>query len=103
MDVIFTHGAGLEVYQETVMACRVPPDPMGQRPDGLMEGREFGPLTRARLALSDGGPGNSAARAAGVSCPPRPGPSGVTGYFQDSSMPPPGRSGPRLLPTNREG
>jgi hypothetical protein len=103
MDVIFTHGAGLEVYQETVMAGRVPTDPMGQRPDGLMERREFGPLPHARLSLSDGGPGNSAAGAAGVSRPPRPGPSSVTAYSQDRSMPPPGRSGPRLLPTSGEG
>ena len=46
MDVIFTHGAGLDVHQQTVMACRVTPDPTGQQADGLMEVREFGTLTR---------------------------------------------------------
>ena len=53
MDVIFTHGAGLDVHQKTVMACRVTPDPTGQRPDGLMEVRECGTLTCDLLALSD--------------------------------------------------
>jgi transposase len=53
MDVVFTHGAGLDVHKKTVMACRVTPDPMGQQVDGLMEVREFGTLTRDLLALSD--------------------------------------------------
>jgi transposase len=53
MDVIFTHCAGLDVHKKTVMACRVIPDPTGQQPDGLMEVREFGTLTRDLLALSD--------------------------------------------------
>jgi transposase len=51
--VIFTHGAGLAVHQKTVMACRVTPDPSGQQADGLMEGQEFGTLTRDLRALSD--------------------------------------------------
>jgi transposase len=54
MDVVFTHGAGLDVHQKTVMACRVTPDPMGQPADGIMEVREFGTLTRDLLALSEG-------------------------------------------------
>jgi transposase len=53
MDVVFTHGAGLDVHQKTVMACRVTPDPMGPQADGLMEGRELGTLTRDLLALAD--------------------------------------------------
>jgi hypothetical protein len=36
MDVVCTHGAGLDVQQKTVMACRVPPDPTGQQADGIM-------------------------------------------------------------------
>ena len=31
MDVVFTHGAGLDVHKQTVMACRVTPDPIGQQ------------------------------------------------------------------------
>jgi transposase len=54
MDVVFTHGAGLDVHQKTVMACRVTPDPMGQQADGSMAVRECGTLTRDLLALSDG-------------------------------------------------
>jgi transposase len=53
MDVVFTHCAGLDVHQKTVMACRVMPDPLGQQADGLMEVKEFGTLTRDLLALSD--------------------------------------------------
>jgi transposase len=52
MDVIFPHCAGLDVHKKTVMACRVIPDPTGQ-PDGRMELREFGTMTRDLLALSD--------------------------------------------------
>jgi transposase len=52
MDVLFTHGAGLDVHQRSVMACRLLPDPTGKRADGLMEGREFGTLTIDLLALS---------------------------------------------------
>ena len=46
MDVICTHCARLDVHKQTVMACRVTPDPTGQQADGLMEVREFGTLTR---------------------------------------------------------
>ncbi len=53
MDVVFTPGAGLEVHQKTVMACRVTPDPTGQQAEGIMEVRAFGTLTRDLLALSD--------------------------------------------------
>jgi hypothetical protein len=31
MDVIFTHGAGLDVHKKTVMACRVTPDSIGRQ------------------------------------------------------------------------
>jgi transposase len=53
MDVVFTHGAGLDVHQRTVTACRVIPEPTGQQADGLMELQEFGTLTVDLLALSD--------------------------------------------------
>jgi hypothetical protein len=45
MDVMFTHGAGLDVHKKTVMACRVTPDPAGQQADGIMEVKEFHTLT----------------------------------------------------------
>jgi hypothetical protein len=51
MDVVFTHGAGLDVHKQTVMACRVTPDPTGQQADGIMEGKAFGTLTRDRTKL----------------------------------------------------
>jgi transposase len=35
------------------MACRVTPDPTGQRADGIIELQEFGTITRDLLALSD--------------------------------------------------
>jgi hypothetical protein len=54
MAVGLTHGAGLDGHQQTVMACRVTPDPLGQQADGRMEGRAFGTRTRDWLALSDG-------------------------------------------------
>jgi transposase len=53
MDVIFPHGAGLDVHKKTVMACRVMSDPTGQQTDGRMELQEFGTMTRDLLALSD--------------------------------------------------
>jgi hypothetical protein len=53
MDVVFTHCAGLDVQQKTVMACRVTPDPTGQQADGIMELQQFGTMTRDLLALSD--------------------------------------------------
>jgi transposase len=53
MDVMFTHGAGLDVHKKTVMACRVTPDPTGQQADGVMELQAFGTMTRDLLALSD--------------------------------------------------
>ena len=54
MDVMFTHCAGLDVHKKTVMACRVPPDPIGEQADGIMELKEFGAMTVDLLALSDG-------------------------------------------------
>ena len=49
MDVVFTHGAGLDVHQQTVMACRLTPDPIGQQAEGILEVRACGPHD-ARLA-----------------------------------------------------
>jgi transposase len=53
MDVVVTHGAGLEVHKTTVMAWRVTPDPTGQQADGSMEVQACGTLTRDLLARSD--------------------------------------------------
>ena len=53
MDVVFTHGAGLDVHKQTVTACRVTPDPSGQQADGILELRVFGTMTADLLALSD--------------------------------------------------
>ena len=53
MDVVFTHGAGLEVHKKRVMACRITPDPTGQQAEGLVEVQECGTLTVDRLARSD--------------------------------------------------
>jgi transposase len=53
MDVVFTHCAGWDVHNKTVMACRVTPDPLSQQADGLMEVKALGTLTRDLLALSD--------------------------------------------------
>lgn len=54
MDVVFTHCAGLDVHQKTVMACRVRPDPLSRQTDGPMGVKEFGTLTRDLWALSNG-------------------------------------------------
>jgi Transposase len=53
MDVIFTHGAGLDVQKKTVMACRVTPEPTGRQADGVMELKELGTMTVDLRALSD--------------------------------------------------
>src|SRR5918999_918875 len=53
MDVIFTHGAGLDVHQKRVTACRVIPDQTGQQAEGIMEVKDFGTMTRDLLALAD--------------------------------------------------
>ena len=54
MDVLFTHGAGLDVQKQTVMACRATPEPTGEPADGIMAVPAFGTTTAALLALSDG-------------------------------------------------
>jgi hypothetical protein len=53
MGVMCTHGAGLDVHKQTVMACRAPPDPTGEPADGVMERKACGAMTVALLALSD--------------------------------------------------
>jgi transposase len=53
MDVMCTHGAGLDVHKKTVMAYRVTPDPTGEQADGVMEPKEFGAMTADLLALAD--------------------------------------------------
>jgi hypothetical protein len=37
MEVIFTHGVGLDVHRKRITSCRVTPDPTGQPADGLLE------------------------------------------------------------------
>jgi transposase len=53
MAVIFTHGAGLDVHQKRVTACRAIPDPTGQHAEGILEVKDFGTMTRDLLALAD--------------------------------------------------
>ena len=53
MDVIFTHGAGLDGHKMRPTACRVTPDQRGQHADGLVEVKACGTMTVDRLALSD--------------------------------------------------
>jgi transposase len=53
MDVMCTHGAGLDVHKKTVMACRVTPNPTGAQADGVMELKACGAMTGDLLALSD--------------------------------------------------
>jgi transposase len=53
MNVMFTHGAGLDVHKKTVMACRVAPDPSGEHADGIVELKAFGAMTADLLALAD--------------------------------------------------
>jgi transposase len=53
MDVVFTHGAGLDVHNKCVMACRITPDPTGQQAEGVVEVQEFGTLTVDWLVFSD--------------------------------------------------
>ena len=52
MAVRCTHGAGREVQQHSLTACRLMPDPSGQEAEGLLELQTFGTLTRAWLALA---------------------------------------------------
>ena len=44
MDVIVSHGLGLDVPKKSVMACRITPDPTGRQADGVMERRECGTM-----------------------------------------------------------
>jgi transposase len=53
IEVIFTHGAGMEVHRKRITACRVTPDPTGQQADGLLELQDFGSMIADLLALSD--------------------------------------------------
>ena len=53
MDVLLTHGAGLDVHKKTVMACRVTPDPTGEHADGVVELKACGVRTADLLALAD--------------------------------------------------
>ena len=45
MDVLSTHGAGLEVHKKQLTACRWVPDPTGQWAEGLTALETFGTMT----------------------------------------------------------
>jgi transposase len=51
MEIVHTHGAGLDVHQKTVVAAIIVPGP---KPSGSQETRTFGTMTAARLTWSDG-------------------------------------------------
>ena len=53
MDVIVSHGLGLDVPKKSVMACRITPDPTGRQADGVMERRECGTMPFDWLASCD--------------------------------------------------
>jgi transposase len=53
MDIVFTHGAGVDVHNKSVTVCRVIPDPTGQSAEGQMEVKAFGTLTIALLGVAD--------------------------------------------------
>jgi transposase len=53
MDIVFTHGAGVDVHQKSATVCRVIPDPAGQSAEGKREVQEFGPLTIALVGWAD--------------------------------------------------
>ncbi|WP_423225435.1 IS110 family transposase [Candidatus Amarolinea aalborgensis] len=50
MDVVYTHGAGLDVHKKTVVACCITRGPKGEK---RMETRTFGTMTADLLAMSD--------------------------------------------------
>lgn len=50
MDVIYTHGAGLDVHKKSVVVCCMTPGPQGEK---LVEHRTFGTMTADLLAVSD--------------------------------------------------
>jgi transposase len=53
MDVMFTHGAGLDAHNKSVTACRTTRDLTGQQAEGLVELKDFGTMANDLLALSD--------------------------------------------------
>lgn len=53
MEVIFTHGAGLDVHKKRITACHATSDPAGQQADGLLELQDFGTMPADLVALSD--------------------------------------------------
>src|SRR5262245_14172725 len=53
MDVVFTRCAGLDVHKKSITACRIVPDPTGQKAEGIEEIRKLGTMTRDLLGLAD--------------------------------------------------
>ena len=53
MDVVLTHGAGLDVHKKSLTACRLVPEPTGQNGEGIADRERFGTMTIALLALVD--------------------------------------------------
>ena len=54
MDVLCTHGAGLDAHPKRGTAWRITPDSTGQQADGIRELKELGTLPLDWLARSDG-------------------------------------------------
>src|SRR5262245_65477079 len=52
MDVVFPRCAGLDVHKKRITACRIIPDPTGQKAEGITELQPFGTMTRGLLALA---------------------------------------------------
>jgi hypothetical protein len=53
MDVLCSHGAGLDVQKKRVMACRITLDSTGQQADGVMALKGCGTMSVDWLALCD--------------------------------------------------
>ena len=53
MDVVFPRCAGLDVHKKSLTACRIGPDPTGQKPEGIPALQPFGTMPRDLLALAD--------------------------------------------------
>jgi len=53
MDVVFPRCAGLDVHKKSITACRIVPDPTGQKAEGSPELQQFGTMTRDLLASAD--------------------------------------------------
>jgi transposase len=53
MDVGLTHCAGLAVHKKSITACRIGPEPTGQKAEGIADLARFGTMPIELLALVD--------------------------------------------------